>query len=153
MLNKMAYLILLKVGMLNKESESHSVVSSALWPHGLYSPWNSPEQNTGVGNRFLLQGIFPNQGSNPMLVSAKARLGFQDWWTPWSTSWPNTTSLTSSRAWPPMGTQGCGWVFIEYLSESNTSLYLFLCWWASPIAIYGAQGSLYAGSYPLSHGS
>ena len=32
MLNKMAYLILLKVGMLKKESESHSVVSNAVTP-------------------------------------------------------------------------------------------------------------------------
>ena len=31
-------------------------------------PWNSPGKNTGVGNRFLLQGIFPNQGSNPGLA-------------------------------------------------------------------------------------
>ena len=30
------------------ESESHSVVSNTLWPHGLNSPWNSPDQNTGV---------------------------------------------------------------------------------------------------------
>ena len=30
---------------------------------GLYSPWNSPGQNTGVGSHFLLQGIFPTQGS------------------------------------------------------------------------------------------
>ena len=36
-------------------------------PHGLYSPWNSPGQNTGVGNCFLLQGIFQTQGSNPGL--------------------------------------------------------------------------------------
>ena len=35
--------------------------------HGLYSPWNSPGQNTGVGSLFLLQGIFPTQGSNPGL--------------------------------------------------------------------------------------
>ena len=33
-----------------KWSESCSVVSDSLWPHGLYSPWNSPGQNTGVGN-------------------------------------------------------------------------------------------------------
>ena len=33
-----------------------------LWPHGLYSPWNSPGQNTGVGSISLLQGIFPTQG-------------------------------------------------------------------------------------------
>ena len=30
----------------------------------LYSPWNSPGQNTGVGSCSLLQGIFPTQGSN-----------------------------------------------------------------------------------------
>ena len=53
--------------LLKHESESSSVVSDSLWPHGLYSPWNSPGQNTGVGIRFLLQGIFPTQGSNPGL--------------------------------------------------------------------------------------
>ena len=36
-------------------------------PHGLYSPWNSPGQNTGVGSFSLFQGIFPTQGSNPGL--------------------------------------------------------------------------------------
>ena len=30
------------------ESESQPVVSDALQPHGPYSPWNSPGQNTGV---------------------------------------------------------------------------------------------------------
>ena len=34
-------------------------------PHRLHSPWNSPGQNTGVGSLFLLQGIFPTQGSSP----------------------------------------------------------------------------------------
>ena len=28
-----------------------------LRPHGLYSPWNSPGQNAGVGSRSLLQGL------------------------------------------------------------------------------------------------
>ena len=32
-----------------------------------YSPWNSPGQNTGVGSRSFLQGIFPTQGLNPGL--------------------------------------------------------------------------------------
>ena len=45
-------------------SESCSVVSDSWWPHRLYSPWNSPGQNTGVGSRSLLQGIFPTQVSN-----------------------------------------------------------------------------------------
>ena len=51
-----------------KWSESHSVISDSLWPHGLYSPWNSPGQNTGVDSLSLLQGIFPTQGSNPGLL-------------------------------------------------------------------------------------
>ena len=49
------------------ESESCSVVSESLWPHGLYSLWNSPGQITGVGSPSLLQGIFPTQGLNPGL--------------------------------------------------------------------------------------
>ena len=43
--------------MLSKRvSESHSVMSDPLQPRGLYSPWHSPGQNTGVGSVFLLQG-------------------------------------------------------------------------------------------------
>ena len=36
-------------------SESHSVVSNSLGPYVLYSPWNSPGQNTGAGRLSLLQ--------------------------------------------------------------------------------------------------
>ena len=36
-------------------------------PMGYTSPWNSPEQNTGVGSFSLLRGIFPTQGLNPGL--------------------------------------------------------------------------------------
>ena len=43
-------------------SESCSAMSDFLRPHGLYSPWNSPGQNTGVGSLSLLQGIFSTQG-------------------------------------------------------------------------------------------
>ena len=39
-------------------------MSNSLWPHTLYSPWNSPGQKTGVGNLSFLQGIFPTQGLN-----------------------------------------------------------------------------------------
>ena len=41
------------------------IPTNSLWPQGLYSPWDSPGQNTGVGSRSLLQGIFSTQGSNP----------------------------------------------------------------------------------------
>ena len=53
------------------QSESHTVVSNSLRPHGLYSPWNSPGQNTTVGNLSLLQGIFPTHGSNPGLLRCR----------------------------------------------------------------------------------
>ena len=54
-------------GEKESESESRSIMSNSLSPHVLYSPWNSPGQNTGVGCFSLLQGIFPTQGSNPGL--------------------------------------------------------------------------------------
>ena len=47
--------------------DSHSVVSNSLWPHWwysirLFSPWDSPGKNTGVGFHFLFQWIFPILG-------------------------------------------------------------------------------------------
>ena len=55
--------LMIMVYLLVRESESHSVMSDSWRPHGLYSPWNSLGQNTGVGNLSLLQGIFPTQVS------------------------------------------------------------------------------------------
>ena len=49
------------------ENESHSVLLDSLRPLGLYSPWNSPDQNTRMGSLSLLKGMFPTQGSNPGL--------------------------------------------------------------------------------------
>ena len=42
-------------------------MSNSVRPHGLYSPQNSPGQNTGMGSLSLFQRIFPTQGSNPRL--------------------------------------------------------------------------------------
>ena len=47
-----------------EQSESCSVVSDSLWPHGLYGTWISPGQNTELGTLSLLQQIFPTQESN-----------------------------------------------------------------------------------------
>ena len=49
-------------------------VSDSLWSHGLYSPWNSPGQNTGDGSHSLLQGIFPTQRLNLGLPHCKQTL-------------------------------------------------------------------------------
>ena len=59
------------------ESESLSVMADSLRPHGLYSPWSSPGQNTGVGSHSLLQGIFPTQGSNPGLPHCRQWILYQ----------------------------------------------------------------------------
>ena len=43
------------------------IISHSLQHHGLYSPWNSPSQITGVGSLSLFQVIFPTQGLKPGL--------------------------------------------------------------------------------------
>ena len=59
--NEYSGLISFRMDWLSSEVE---VMSNSLRPHGLYSPWNSVGQNTGVGSLSLLQGIFPTQGLN-----------------------------------------------------------------------------------------
>ena len=59
--------------------ESRSVVSDSLRPHGLYSPWNSPGQNTGVSSLSLLQGS--SQTRDPTQVSHIAGRFFTSWAT------------------------------------------------------------------------
>ena len=61
------------------ENVNCSVVSDSLQPHGLQptrllSPWDIPGKNTGVGCHFLLQRIFPTQGSNPGLPHCRQML-------------------------------------------------------------------------------
>ena len=60
-------------------SENCSVVSDSLRPHGLYSPWTSPGQNTGVGSFSLLQGS--SQPRNQTQVSHIACRFFTSWAT------------------------------------------------------------------------
>ena len=66
-LHKMIHLVKELPNIKESKSESCSVMSNSLQPHALYSPWNSPSQNTGVGSLSLFQGIFPTQGWNPCL--------------------------------------------------------------------------------------
>ena len=60
-------------------SESCSVMSDSLQPHGLYSLSNFSGQNIGVGSLSLLQGIVPIQSSNQ--VSHLAGGFFTSWAT------------------------------------------------------------------------
>ena len=106
------FISLLSMGLNISESENHSVMSNSLQPHGLYSPWNSLAQNTGMGSLSLLQGIFPTQGSNPGLLhcrqilyqlSHKGSPRILEWVAyPFSnrSSWPrNRTGISLHRRW------------------------------------------------------
>ena len=53
---------------------SDSVRSHRQQPTRLSCPWDSPGKNTGVGCHFLLQRIFPTQGSNPGLTHCRQML-------------------------------------------------------------------------------
>ena len=52
--------------------EVKSVVSNSLLPHGLYSPWNSPGQNTGVDSLSILQGDLPDPEVKPGSLALQA---------------------------------------------------------------------------------
>ena len=79
------------------ESKSRSVVSVSLRPHGLYSPWNSPGQNTGMGS--LSQ---PNQPRDQTQVFHIANRFFFSWGHQGSPRILESISYPFSRAssWP-----------------------------------------------------
>ena len=90
--------------------ESLPVISDTLTPHGLYSSWNSPGQNAGMGSLCLLQGIFPTQGSNPGLPHCRwilYQLNHKESSDP-KNSWQTTSALRQKKklswgrvAWQP----------------------------------------------------
>ena len=66
-------------GALISDKWSCSVMSDSLRFHELkptsfLCPWNFPGKSTGAGCHFLLQGIFPTQGSNPGLPHCRQTL-------------------------------------------------------------------------------
>ena len=77
----------------------HSFMSDSLQPHRLeparlLCPRDFPGKNTGVGCRFLLQGIFPTQRSNLCLLHLPVLThGFFTTSATWET--PVTVSLNS----------------------------------------------------------
>ena len=55
---------------------SRSIIPGSLWSHGLqpmrlFCPWDFPGKDAGMGCHFLLQRIFPTQGSNPGLLHCR----------------------------------------------------------------------------------
>ena len=118
------------------ESGSRSVVSDSLRPRGLYSPWHSPGQNTGVGSLSLLQGIFPTQGSNPGLPNCR-QVFYQPshkgslcgtgmllnalWWPEWERSPKGTPRIYGECMWQWMCVHVCVAESFCYAVEANTT--------------------------------
>ena len=111
-------------------SEVCSVVSDSLQPHELYSPRNSPGQNTGVGSHSRPQAIFPTQGSNPGLphcrwilyqLSHKGSPRILEWVAyPFSSrsSWPRNQNGVSCIA---------GRFFTSWATSQNSSRPTLFC--------------------------
>ena len=106
--------------------------------NGLYSPWNSPGQNIGVGSHSLLQGIFPTQGSNPGLPHCRRSLyqlkhqGSPRIRVSLSLGEGNGTPLQYSCLANPMD-GGAWWAAVHGVAKSRTqlpflSLFTFLHW-------------------------
>ena len=57
-----------------KVAQSYPALCDPLWPHGLYSSWNSSGQNTGVDSLSLLQGALSNPGIEPRSPALQAIL-------------------------------------------------------------------------------
>ena len=79
---------------------------------GLYSLWNSPDENTAVGSVSLLQGIFPTQGLNPGVPRCR-RILYQ-------------LSLVGSHFWySHVGVLWC--LGLDYLPSPKISIDIYFC--------------------------
>ena len=88
-----------------------SLSCDSLRLHGLYSPWNSPDQNSGVGSLSLLQGIFPTQGLNSCLMrwrwifyqlNPKRSLRILEW-----VAYPFSSGTSRPRNWTGVSCFAC----------------------------------------------
>jgi len=104
------------------ESVSQSIKSNSLRPHGLLPIrllclWDYPGNNTGVGCHFLLQGIFPIQGSNSSLVHCRQivyRLSQGTSLSQWCHSTISSSVVPFSscpQSFPPVGSFLMSWLF------------------------------------------
>ena len=114
-------------------------MSASLWPHGPYSPWNSPGQNTGKGSFSLLQGIFPIQGLNPGLLHCRwilYQLSYEG--SPQILEWvafPFSRGSSQRRDWTQVSHTAGGFLPAEPQGKhKNTGVdSLFLLQWIFPI--------------------
>ena len=117
-----------------------------LRPHGLYSPWNSPGQNTGAGSLSLIQGIFPTQGSNPGLPHCKwilYQLSHKGWLVPTLYVWGWGNSSWSQELLFFLSIHG-----FTYLFNS-----LLVCTYYVSITVLGTGVPMATGKQTWHHGT
>ena len=106
--------------------------------HELCSPWNSPGQNTGVGNRSLLQGIFSTQRSNPGLPHRRwilYQLSHQG--SPWILEWV-AYPFSRGSSWPSdrTGVSCTAGRFFTSWATREAHFSLFLIWIISILSFF-----------------
>ena len=84
--------------MLSRSIVPVSVLAHELWPTRLLCPWDSAGKSTGVGCHFLLQGIFPTQGSNLHLCISCAGRWILYLWPPGKNLPANTANTRDAGA-------------------------------------------------------
>ena len=130
-------------------------VSACVQPARSLSPQNSLGRNTGVDCHFLLQGIFPTQGSNPHLLRdcwSWSTNTLSTWWeelTPWKRPWSQERLKAGGERYmcPPPAMK-----ISENISPFN--FYSLLKWlyfldWVSSIFIYFSSLILILFALPL----
>ena len=126
-------------------------------PHGLHSPWHSPDQNTGVGSLSLFHRISPTQESNPGLphcrqilyqLSHKGSPRILEW-VAYPFSRESFQPKNQTRVSCIAGRFFTHWAIRETLSKSRFSFASYLltgiCWW-SPAQLEGEEGSVLSAS-------
>ena len=122
---------------------------SSLLPHDLCHGWSAscrpptdfPGKNTGVGSHFLLQGIFPAQGSNPGLLHCRQIL----YWLSYQGSIAKAHITTSALyvTEPIDGHLDCFHFFYYYelycYEHAHTSLCVYVCFHFSSICTKGRK--------------
>ena len=104
-------------------------MSNSLQPHGLYSAWNSPGQNTGVGSLFPFPGDLPNPEIEPRSPSLQV------------------DSLPAEPQGKPKNT-GVGSLSLLqgiFLTQESSCDLLHCRWILYQLSYQGYQGSLVAG--------
>ena len=111
-------------------------MSDSLLPHGLYSPWNSPGQITGVVSLSLLKCIFPIQGSNPGLPHCR--------WILYQVSHQGSPRILEWVAYPfsSGSSQSRNWTWVSWIAGG------FFTSWATKL-ITARMCALVAQSCPL----